>query len=233
MKKATHKNIAVNEIEDENSHVILESEHFQGYKLYCGFKRVFDFCFATAALITLSPVLLIICLLIKMESKGPAIFKQKRVGNNGKVFTFYKFRSMYADCDQKLHQQHVQQIISGNINMSKLKDDPRITRIGYVLRATILDELPQIINVIKGDMSLIGPRPHPCYEVAQYKDWQKARLVVLPGITGLWQINKWVCTSYDEAIQIDLDYVENMSFSLDLKIFIKTVLLFLTPRDKL
>jgi lipopolysaccharide/colanic/teichoic acid biosynthesis glycosyltransferase len=117
--------------------------------------------------------------------------------------------------------------------MSKFKDDPRITRIGYVLRATILDELPQIINVIKGDMSLIGPRPHPCYEVEQYKDWHKGRLIVLPGITGLWQINKWEYTSYDEAIQVDLDYVKNMSFSLDLKIFIKTVLLFFTPSAKL
>ena len=228
-----HKNIAVNEIEDGDSHVMLATEHFQGYRLYCGFKRVFDFCFAAASLIILSPILLIICLLIKIESKGPAIFKQKRVGKNGKVFTFYKFRSMYTDCDQMIHQQHVQQVVNGNIQMSKVKNDSRITKVGRVLRATIIDELPQLINVIKGDMSLIGPRPHPCYEVEQYKDWHKGRLLVTSGITGLWQINKWSCKSYDDAIRVDLDYIEKASFFLDAKIFIKTVLLFLTPREKL
>ncbi len=203
------------------------------YTFYYSAKRIFDFTFALVALIALFPFFVVICLLIKVESKGPAIFKQKRVGKNGKVFTLYKFRSMYSDCDQTIHQHHVQRVINGDVQMSKVKNDLRITKVGHILRATIIDEFPQLINVIKSDMSLIGPRPHPCYEVKQYKDWHKARLTVTPGITGLWQLDKWSCKSYDEAIRIDLDYIEKASFLLDAKIFIRTILLFLIPRKKL
>jgi lipopolysaccharide/colanic/teichoic acid biosynthesis glycosyltransferase len=205
----------------------------QKQSLYFLTKRAFDFLFAIIALINLSPVFLIICILIKAESRGPAIFKQKRVGKDGKIFTFYKFRSMYTDCDQGIHQRHVEKVISGQTCMSKVKDDPRITKIGHFLRATIMDELPQLFNVIKGEMSMIGPRPHPCYEVENYKDWHRERLEILPGITGLWQINKWSYETYDEAIQIDINYVRNVSFTLDFKIFFKTVLLFITPRVKI
>jgi len=210
----------------------IETAGLQNHQFYYSCKRISDFIIAAITLVILSPAFLIICLLVKMESKGPAIFRQNRVGKNGKVFTFYKFRSMYTDCDQMIHQQHVQQVINGDVQMSKVKDDPRITRVGRVLRATIIDELPQLINVVKGDMSLIGPRPHPCYEVEQYKDWHRERLSIKPGITGLWQINKWSCKSYDDAIRVDLDYMEKASLFLDVKIFIRTVLLFLTPREK-
>ena len=194
-------------------------------KPYWYVKRFLDFLIAAIGLIMLAPVLLIIGMLIRLESRGPAIFKQERVGKDGKIFTFYKFRSMYTDCDETVHQRFVQQVMSGQINISKLQNDPRITKVGHFLRNTILDELPQIINVLKGDMSLVGPRPYPCYEVENQKDWHKERLTVLPGITGLWQVNKWGHTSYDQAIQMDLDYIANISFSLDIKILLKTLLL--------
>ena len=193
-------------------------------KPYWYVKRFLDFLIAAIGLIMLAPVLLIIGMLIRLESRGPAIFKQDRVGKNGKIFTFYKFRSMYTDCDETVHQRFVQQVMSGQIKMSKLQNDPRITKVGRFLRKGALDELPQIINMLKGNMSFVGPRPHPCYEVERYKDWHKKRLVVLPGITGLWQINKRNPLSYDQAIQMDLDYLENLSFFLDIKILLQTLL---------
>jgi lipopolysaccharide/colanic/teichoic acid biosynthesis glycosyltransferase len=197
---------------------------------YLYVKRSFDFLVVAIGLITLAPIFIVISILIKLESLGPAIFKQKRAGKNGKIFTFYKFRSMYTDCDETVHQHFVQQVMSGEIHMSKLQKDPRITKVGRFLRKGAIDELPQIINVLKGDMSLVGPRPHPLYEVENYKDWHRKRLTVLPGITGLWQINKRNSMSYDQAIQMDLDYIENMSFLLDIKILLKT---FLVPLNSL
>lgn len=188
---------------------------------YAFWKRVLDLLGSSALIVLLSPGLIAIALLVKLTSSGPVIYKQTRIGRYGKEFRFYKFRSMFRDADQRLETLLAQ----GNEKdgpIFKMKNDPRVTSVGRVLRKFSLDELPQLFNVLRGEMSLVGPRPPLPREVEQYDDRALRRLSVPPGITCLWQICGRSDTSFSEWILLDEIYVEQMSFWLDLKILLKT-----------
>lgn len=196
------------------------------------FKRGTDIIGSASALVILSPLLLVIAVLVKLTSKGPILFKQQRVGKYGVRFTFLKFRSMYFESDSKIHQDFVRQLISakdaeqpadGEPAVFKIKNDPRVTPIGRFLRKTSLDELPQFFNVLKGDMSLVGPRPPIPYEVQAYNVWHRRRfLETKPGITGLWQVEGRSRIKFDEMVRLDLKYAKTWSPWLDIKILLKT-----------
>ena len=197
-------------------------------------KRCFDILGSIVGILLLSPVMLITALAIKIDSPGAAIFKQIRLGRKGRPFVFYKFRSMYCKADDKIHRDYVTKLIKGNgaeINQGdadnplyKIKRDPRVTKVGKFIRNTSIDELPQLFNVLKGDMSLVGPRPPLPYEVERYKPWHLRRVLEKrPGITGLWQVEGRSRTSFDDMVRLDVQYIRNWSFLLDLKILVKTV----------
>jgi exopolysaccharide biosynthesis polyprenyl glycosylphosphotransferase len=200
-------------------------------KLSRALKRGLDIIGSATALFLLSPLMAILSLLVKLSSKGPILFRQRRVGYRGRIFTFLKFRTMREDSDVSVHKQYVQRFISGQAEVSgpapvyKIKDDPRVTRIGKFLRRTSLDELPQFWNVLVGDMSLVGPRPPIPYEVECYDIWHRRRILeVKPGITGLWQVRGRSRTTFNDMVRLDLQYAKSWSIWLDLKI------LFATPR---
>ncbi|GIO31971.1 MULTISPECIES: sugar transferase [Paenibacillus] len=185
-------------------------------------KRMQDIVLSLLGLILLSPLLLLVALMIKAESpKGAVIFAQTRVGKNGKPFKMYKFRSMVADAEAMLGDLMDKNEISGA--MFKIKNDPRVTRIGRLIRKTSLDELPQLVNVLKGDMSLVGPRPPLPREVADYTSYDMMRLLVVPGCTGLWQISGRNHVGFREMVELDLEYIRNQSFIKDIVILCKTV----------
>jgi len=196
-------------------------------KFYAHTKRAIDIAGALAALSIASPAFALISVLIKLTSRGPVFFKQKRIGQFGREFVFLKFRSMVVNNDSSIHQQYVRDLIAGNTRATdgafKIKNDPRVTPIGRFLRRSSLDELPQLINVLKGEMSLVGPRPPIRYEIESYKLWHKRRLQELkPGITGLWQVSGRSRTTFDEMVRLDLQYIEKRSLWLDLKILLRT-----------
>jgi lipopolysaccharide/colanic/teichoic acid biosynthesis glycosyltransferase len=182
-------------------------------KPYLGIKRTLDIIFSLLLLITLSPIMLLIAILIKLDTRGPIIFKQNRLGKGGIIFEFYKFRSMVVNAE------------SMGSGMYSFEGDPRVTKIGKLIRKTSLDELPQLINILKGEMSFIGPRPvlvdHP-WTYKEYKGKQKKRFEVLPGLTGLAQVNGRKQLSWNERIKFDVAYVNHISFHLDFKILLKT-----------
>lgn len=184
-------------------------------------KRIFDVVASGLLLLVLSPVLLVIALMVKGDSAGPVLFRQERVGLNGEPFKMLKFRSMVTDAEDILPT--LLDKSEGNGVLFKMKDDPRITKIGRVLRKHSLDELPQLINVLKGDMSLVGPRPPLAREVSEYDDWAMRRLLVKPGITGLWQVNGRSNLSWSDSVRLDLYYVENWSMTGDVVILYRTV----------
>ncbi|MGA9054990.1 MAG: sugar transferase [Terriglobia bacterium] len=195
-------------------------------------KRAIDIAGSLTTLILLSPLWLAVAIAIKLTSKGPTLFKQTRVGQYGGRFTFLKFRSMYFGNDPRIHQDYVARLISGgndgeqgnsNGGVYKIKDDPRITPVGKFLRKTSLDELPQLINVLKGEMSLVGPRPPIPYEVEVYDVWHRRRfLEVKPGITGLWQVKGRSRTKFEDMVRLDLEYARTWSLGLDFKILLET-----------
>jgi len=185
------------------------------------FKRSIDLVASALALVLLSPVLLVICVAIKLDSPGSPIFKQTRVGRGGGRFTCYKFRSMYTDAESKVQGLREMNEASGPI--FKMRQDPRRTKVGRILRRTSLDELPQLWNVLKGEMSIVGPRPALPSEVEQYQPWHLRRLDVSPGITGLWQVSGRSDLTFDEMVLLDIYYIENWSPFLDLRILTKTV----------
>jgi lipopolysaccharide/colanic/teichoic acid biosynthesis glycosyltransferase len=196
-------------------------------KIFTVLKRTTDIVFSLVALVVLSPLFLLISLLLKMTSPGPVFYRQKRVGESGVEFTFLKFRSMYVANDSKIHQEFTQNLIRGNVGnpngIYKIQRDPRITGFGRILRASSLDELPQFINVLVGQMSLVGPRPPIPYEFDCYQLWHRRRILeARPGITGLWQVNGRSRTSFDEMVRMDLQYIQNPSLWVDLKILLKT-----------
>ena len=186
------------------------------------FKRILGLIFSLVGFIILIPIFLIISILIKLTSKGPIFFKQERIGRNGKIFNMYKFRTMIVNAEN----------IGDGIRV-RSKNDPRITKIGKILRRTSLDELPQLINVIKGDMSLVGPRPpvtyHPYNGYNNYPENAKKRFIVRPGLTGLSQIKYRNGVSWDKRIEIDVKYTENISFLQDIKIILATIKIVFKP----
>jgi lipopolysaccharide/colanic/teichoic acid biosynthesis glycosyltransferase len=204
-------------------------------------KRAFDLVVSIALLLILLPVFVMIACLIKLDSAGPVIFVQPRVGvrrviRDGRViweigtFPFYKFRSMVANADPGLHEEHVRAYVRGTISETnateaqfKLQHDPRVTRVGQFLRRTSLDELPQMFNVLNGEMSLVGPRPVPTYEIAEYEARHFERLAVTQGITGLWQVEGRGELPFEQMCQLDITYVRQQSFWLDLKILFLTL----------
>lgn len=187
-------------------------------------KRIFDVVVSILALLLLSPVFLIIAVIIKCDSKGPVFYKHHRIGKNGKPFGMYKFRSMVNN-SQEAFEKLPEEMKQEFYNNYKIENDPRITKVGNILRKTSLDELPQFVNVIKGDLSLVGPRPIIEKELEKYGEDKDKFLSVIPGITGYWQSHgRSNVMSYDERKQMELHYIDNASLLLDLKILFKTVL---------
>lgn len=190
-------------------------------------KRTTDIVVATLALIILWPLMLLIAIAVKLGSRGPVIFRQTRVGLQGREFSFLKFRTMEIGNDSNVHLEHVVRLITDSADgreapMRKLVRDPRITPGGRFLRASCLDEIPQIISVLRGEMSIVGPRPPITYEAAEYDAWQRGRLAAVPGMTGLWQVSGKNRLSFTEMAQLDIDYARNLSFLRDIAIILKT-----------
>lgn len=218
---------------------LLEASANRPFYYLC--KRCLDVCLASVLLFLLVPVFLLIAALIKLDSRGPVFFTHERVGAKRKKtgretvwavtkFGMHKFRSMLADADSRVHEAYIRDFVAGRAQRSeekggkfKLTNDSRVTRVGRMLRRTSLDELPQLFNVLKGQMSLVGPRPVPPYEVACYRNGEHKRLAALPGITGLWQVNGRCRVSFEEMIHMDLQYLRNASFLLDLRLLLLTI----------
>ena len=199
---------------------VIENE--RSNTLYEVTKRIIDIVGSFIGLIVLSPLMLIVSILIKLESKGEVIFKQKRVGLNGREFYMYKFRSMVINAEELKAELESQNEMSGP--MFKMKDDPRITKIGKFIRKTSIDELPQLINVIKGEMSLVGPRPSLPKEVAKFEEWMNERLLVKPGLTCYWQVSGRNNIDFEDWMKLDIKYVRERNFWLDIKLILKTIL---------
>jgi lipopolysaccharide/colanic/teichoic acid biosynthesis glycosyltransferase len=204
-------------------------------------KRCIDLVGAVLLFVALLPVFLVIALLVRLDSRGPVLYRQERMGSRSdrsdgervwrlRPFVFLKFRTMFADVDSSPHEKHVEAFVLGQLGSNsasnagfKLNGDPRVTRIGRILRRTSLDELPQLFNVIKGDMSLVGPRPVPLYEVALYREEHRERFAARPGMTGLWQVSGRCDVSFEEMINLDTTYVRRQSLWLDAKILFLTI----------
>jgi lipopolysaccharide/colanic/teichoic acid biosynthesis glycosyltransferase len=188
-------------------------------------KRILDILCIIVAFPILLPLFTIIAAAIKIASGGPIFFRQQRIGHLGKPFICWKFRTMRVNSDPGLHQNHLDHLIRAELPMTKMDNfgDPRLIPLGFLLRASGLDELPQLINVLKGEMSLVGPRPCLPYEFNVYLPWQKQRLDTLPGLTGLWQVSGKNKTTFTEMVRLDISYARNRSLWLDLKIMARTV----------
>lgn len=197
------------------------------------FKRLIDIFASVLVVVVGFPFFLAIALLIKLTSKGPVFFSQQRIGEGGDIFTLYKFRTMRQDADDSIHRDFTRSFIEGRMSNSsldekapsiyKLADDPRVTSVGNFLRKTSLDELPQFINILRGEMTIVGPRPPLQYELEYYEEWHKLRLKVKPGLTGLWQVSGRSSVPFNEMVKLDLYYIEHWSLLLDLKIMLRTI----------
>jgi len=210
-----------NEAMDYRANVLREREARRTFSLYSAMKRTVDLLGSLAGLALASPVLAVAAALIKWEDpRGPVIFSQTRIGKDGKPFRMYKLRSMYTDAEDKLKELLDRNEINGA--MFKMREDPRVTRVGRFIRKTSIDELPQLVNVIKGEMSLVGPRPPLAREVAEYTERDKRRLSVTPGCTGLWQVSGRSSLSFKEMVELDIAYIEKRCLWLDLKIMLRT-----------
>jgi lipopolysaccharide/colanic/teichoic acid biosynthesis glycosyltransferase len=213
--------------------------HVRPLAEYATVKRVFDLLVAAILLVILAPVLLACALAIKLDSRGPVLHRQVRVGEGGRRFSMLKFRSMVAHADTLSHRDYALAYINGAAQrqeqagqaLFKLADDPRITRVGTWLRRTSLDELPQLWNVVRGDMSLVGPRPPLQYEVEHYQPSHLLRLAARPGITGLWQVRGRGRTTFEEMVAIDCEYIRTQSIGLDVRILLSTIPVVVRCRD--
>lgn len=203
-----------------------------GFKLLL--KRGIDIAGSITGILLFMPIMLGTALVIKLTSPGPVIFKQARLGKQGVPFTFYKFRSMHVNMDDQIHREYIRDFINGDRAKAnqgdkekpffKIKSDPRITKFGRFIRKTSIDELPQFFNVLKGEMSLVGPRPPLAYEAEKYQAWHLRRILEMkPGITGLWQVQGRSQTEWDDAVRLDIRYIRNWSLLLDFKILLRTV----------
>ena len=189
---------------------------------YINVKRIFDLVISTIGLIVLSPIFLILAIIVKLDSKGPVFFAHTRYGKNGKKFKMYKFRTMYENAQDMINDFTPEQMKEWKENF-KLQDDPRITKVGKFLRKTSLDELPQIVNIMKGDLSIIGPRPVIEEELKKYGENKEKFLSVTPGLTGYWQANGRSSTTYEQRMEMELYYIDHISPKLDFKIFFKPI----------
>lgn len=208
---------------------ILSNTSMTGYErltnkrtIYRYIKRIIDVVLASIALVVLSPIFLIIALAIKLESKGPVFFKHTRIGKDGKIIKLYKFRSMVTNAEELIKAFTPEQMKEYKENY-KLTNDPRITKVGKFLRKTSLDELPQLLNIIKGDLTIIGPRPVIAEELKKYGTNTEKFLSVTPGLTGYWAANGRSCTTYEQRMEMELYYIDNLSFKMDVKVFFKTI----------
>jgi lipopolysaccharide/colanic/teichoic acid biosynthesis glycosyltransferase len=211
----------------------MASDAVQQRDLAYPLKRTVDILFASVALCLLAPLMLVVAIAVAASSRGPVIFKQTRVGKGGLPFTFYKFRSMRTDADDRIHRDFVSSLIesgdspaavTGSPSSFKMKDDPRLTPVGRFIRRTSIDELPQLFNVLKGDMSLVGPRPPIPYEAAEYQAWHLRRVLsVKPGMTGIWQVEGRSRVPFNDMVRMDLRYIRSCSLALDLRILAKTL----------
>ena len=193
-------------------------------------KRVIDVGVSSSLLVLLAPLLVGVAAAVKLDSRGPALFRQRRVGIDGREFTMLKFRSMCADAEERL--AGIAHLNAGGAHLIRIPADPRVTRLGGLLRRTSLDELPQLVNVLRGEMSLVGPRPQSPGEVALYTSEQRQRLNVRPGMTGLWQVTSRDNPSFDEWVRLDLDYIRQWSLGLDLRILLRTPLVVLGTANR-
>lgn len=224
VESRTSYNVNISD-ESEDVHSLLEGKRF-----YLFMKRLIDIFGSLVGIIFLSPVELLIALAIKIEnSKGKVIFKQRRIGKDGKPFYIYKYRSMVPNAEKLLDNLLDQNDTTGP--MFKMKEDPRVTRVGRFIRKRSLDELPQLFNVLKGDMSLVGPRPPLPREVINYSNYDKQRLLVIPGCTGLWQVSGRSTVGFDQMVALDLKYIKRRSIIFDFKIILKTALLIFYSDD--
>jgi exopolysaccharide biosynthesis polyprenyl glycosylphosphotransferase len=185
-------------------------------------KRVFDIVVFAVLLVLLIPLFLGVAIAIRLEDPGPVFFKQKRVGRWGALFTMWKFRSMYTDAEERKKELMAQNEMEGGV-IFKMKDDPRVTRVGRVIRKASIDELPQLWNVLKGDMSLVGPRPPVPQEVDEYSLSDRRRLEAIPGITCIWQVSGRSDIPFDQQVELDVQYIQSQSFWTDIKILLKTI----------
>jgi exopolysaccharide biosynthesis polyprenyl glycosylphosphotransferase len=197
----------------------LKPVSLRGFNFY--FKRIVDLVISIIILSVIWPILFAIAILIKLDSPGPFLYQHKRMGYRGKTFNFYKFRTMVTDADKLLEQFKNKSERKGPV--FKMSNDPRVTKLGKMLRRFSIDEIPQLLNVLKGNMSLVGPRPQVLWEAAAYDDWARRRLRILPGITGLWQVSGRASLSYEEMIELDIYYIENWTLGMDIEILIKTL----------
>ena len=207
--------------------LLINHQKIESRKCYHLVKRFLDIALSSIGLVALSPLMIVIAYKIKSEDGGPVLYKQVRVGKNGRHFKMYKFRSMIVNADQLLEKLKNQNEVTGA--MFKMKHDPRITKTGQFIRKHSLDELPQLVNVLKGDMSLVGPRPPLPSEVNQYTDYDKQRLYVTPGCTGLWQATERNNAGFDEMVKLDLKYIQRASLYYDLWIIWKTITIIIKP----
>lgn len=205
----------------EGTHLGIENESTRGFSFYEVIKRVIDVVCSFVGVLVLSPLFVVIAIIIKFTSKGPVFFSQKRVGRDGKQFKMYKFRSMVVNAEELKEKLAAQNEMSGP--MFKMKDDPRVTKVGKFIRKTSIDELPQLLNVLKGDMSLVGPRPSLPKEVAQFEDWMYRRLEVKPGLTCYWQVSGRNNIDFEDWMKLDIRYVEEKNLWIDIKLICKTV----------
>lgn len=219
--------------------IVVSTESGDDRWLYFACKRCMDVILAVLLLLLLSPLLLLIAALVKLDSPGSVFFVQERIGSRRRKrggqavwevdqFPCYKFRSMVQDADQSLHQNYIKAFVEGRLEATvegkfKLTGDPRVTRVGRFLRKASLDELPQLLNVLKGEMSLVGPRPVPIYEVDEYQPQHYQRLAALPGITGFWQVKGRCEVTFEEMIAMDIEYIRRRSLLLDVKILFLTL----------
>ncbi|WP_394886704.1 sugar transferase [Clostridium butyricum] len=216
------------ELNLDNNRIMLEKKKLSR-NTYEFLKRLMDIICSMSALIVLAPILIVVAILIKIESKGPVIFSQERVGINNKKFKMYKFRSMVVNAEDMKEKLEKQNERKGP--MFKIKNDPRITTIGRFIRKTSIDELPQLINILKGEMSIVGPRPSLPKEVIQFEPWMLERLKVKPGLTCYWQVQGRDHIEFEDWMRLDVKYVNDRNFLLDIKLIFKTFFVFLGDQN--
>ncbi|ABK60595.1 sugar transferase [Clostridium novyi] len=203
-----------------NKKIRIKSQ-FKKSTSYFVIKKIIDIVGSLCGIVILSPIMIITAIAIKLDSKGPVFFSQERVGKNGKIFKMYKFRSMIINAEEVLYKLKEKNEMSGP--MFKMKDDPRVTRVGKFIRKTSIDELPQLINILKGEMSLVGPRPNLPSEVEQFSDYQRLKLLAKPGLTCYWQVSGRNNIDFEEWMELDIKYIKERSTWVDIKLIFKTV----------